>query len=263
MVWVTLRPPSCLYRARLNCFFYVFLPDQNKNREIKVSPVVVAKFLESELKSKDVKHCATCLCASKHMFEGMQTSFHAGTQTEMSTLHCLRCNSNLNSPSHDNSPYLIKLKSSDSVISETKSSVSDFTNHNDNKAFTPSKKDDLMVNPILGHHRLCEHTKTFNYQSFLPNDNEVVKVKDAKPSPCIESTVEREKQNESKFNVDEKSKSALTHGPGNGSTSSIWSKTSSKEGAKIFESFNRNLIKTMRVSGVRNRSDIPTNLMFN
>lgn len=214
-----------------------------------MSPVVVAKFLESELKSKNVKHCDTCSCAKKHLLEGFQTLFNAGTQTENNSSHCMRCNSNLNSPSHTNSPYLMKLKSSDSVISETKSSVSDFAHLND-KQFSPSKKDDLMVNPILGHHRLCEHTKTFSYPPFMQKEDEIVK--STEPAPIADGT--RIKTGEVKQNGDDKvnghqsQPATLSHGAGNGSNNSIWSKTSSKEGAKLFESFNRNLIKTMRVS---------------
>lgn len=209
---------------------------------MKVSPVVVAKFLENELKSK--KHCETCLCAKRHLteVEGIQTTFNIGIQTDVSTFHCLRCN--LNSPSQTNSPYLIQLKSSDSVIS-TKSSVSDFTHHHD-KSFTPSKVDDLKVNPILGHHRLCEHTKNFNFQ---PKSAESIKGLDPLPVKAAENNNLRnwEKVGDVKTSVDEK---VLSHGAGNGSNSSLWSKTSSKEGAKLFENFNRNLIKAMRVSGL-------------
>jgi hypothetical protein len=184
-----------------------------------------------------VKHCDTCSCAKKYLdeVEGMQTIFNIAIQTDISTLNCLRCKSNLNSPSHTNSPYLIKLKSSDSVISETKSSMSDFTNLND-KSFTPSKVDDLKVNPILGHHRLCEHTKNFTYQ---PKTDELLQKSDNN------NVRNKEKINEIKSTVEDK---ALSHGAGNGSNNSLWSKTSSKDGAKLFENFNRNLIKAMRVS---------------
>ena len=51
----------------------------------------------------------------------------------------------------------------------------------------------------------------------------------------------------------------MTHGPGNGSEISIMSKNSSKEGAKLFESFNRNLIKTIKVR----RSDLLLILIYN
>lgn len=225
-----------------------------------MSPVVVAKFLESELKSKEVKHCDSCSCSTKNLIEleGIQTMFSVTTQTDMSTLQCLRCNSNLNSPTHtnSNSDFLLKMKSSDSVISETKSSVSGATNHNEKTPFTPTKKDDLMVNPILGHHRLCEHTKNFSYQPIVPKDEEKEKSKEAAKLPTAECNGSKEKPNveskhEEKTNAHQ---TPLSHGPGNGSNASLWSKTSSKEGAKLFESFNRNLIKTMRVNEKKNRN---------
>ena len=230
----------------------IHLTDLGKKGDIQVSPVVVAKFLENELKSKEVKHCDSCSCSTKNLIEleGIQTMFSVTTQTEMSTLQCLRCNSNLNSPTHTNSDFLIKLKSSDSVISETKSSVSEVIHNNEKIPFTPTKKDDLMVNPILGHHRLCEHTKTFNYQPMIPKEDEAVKSKEAAKLLNVDGNDLKEKpnvesKNEEKINANQ---TPLSHGPGNGSNASLWSKTSSKEGAKLFESFNRNLIKTMRVS---------------
>jgi hypothetical protein len=135
---------------------------------------------------------------------------------------------------------MTKLKSSDSVISETKSSVSDFANHTDKTPFTPTKKDDLMVNPILGHHRLCEHTKNLHFPANIPKEDELAKGgKEVNAPSKLPLAVDA-----AKLKDDEK----LTHGPGNGSTSSLWSKTSKEEGAKLFENFNRNLIKTMRVS---------------
>ncbi|XP_017138546.1 uncharacterized protein LOC108153227 isoform X1 [Drosophila miranda] len=139
-----------------------------------ISPTIMAKFLEDELKANEVKHCDTCACSKQDLqvLADVSRSYTVATQTPhqlphhlqgSSTLNepltqlCLRCHSNLNSPSRTNSPYMMKLvKSSDSVISETKSSVSDLNDMD--KLFTPAKKDDLMVNPILGHHRLCERT---------------------------------------------------------------------------------------------------------
>lgn len=207
--------------------------------------MVVAKYLENELKLKNPKHCDTCSCTSQHLID-LSGMFNIATQTEISTLSCLRCNSNLNSPSHIDSPYLIKLKSSDSVISETKSSVSDFTTPNEKPQ---NKKDDLMVNPILGHHRLCEHTKGFNYPPVSQPKDET-----SKTSETISGRPESSNQlrGKEKINGEDKTKTieatTLQHGAGSGSNNSLWSKESNKEGAKLFENFNRNLIKTMRVS---------------
>lgn len=125
--------------------------------------------------------------------------------------------------------------------------MSDFTNQIDK---TPSKKDDLMVNPILGHHRLCEHTKNFSYQPMIPKDSECGKDKDMLKSPKVESkgsSLKEIPRLEMKA-AEEKEQATMSHGPGNGSNNSLWSKASSKEGAKLFENFNRNLIKTMKVT---------------
>ncbi|XP_020800021.1 uncharacterized protein LOC110177580 isoform X2 [Drosophila serrata] len=150
--------------------------NSNNNNPDMISPTIMAKFLEDELKANEVKHCDTCQCSKQDLqvLADVSRSYTVATQTphqfhhqlvqgsssgltEPLTQLCLRCHSNLNSPSRTNSPYLMKLvKSSDSVISETKSSVSDLNDMD--KLFTPAKKDDLMVNPILGHHRLCERT---------------------------------------------------------------------------------------------------------
>ncbi|XP_058123070.1 nuclear pore complex protein DDB_G0274915-like [Anopheles ziemanni] len=194
------------------------------NGQNVVSPSVMARFLEDELKSSDalllgtpIKHCDTCVCTRNvpgggdggagsnegslllaDLLGSEQKYYSVATQTlikgETNNSLCLRCNSNLNSPSHNNSPYIMKLiKSSDSVISETKSSVSDYLTTPDKVSPTgggnasggnatsngetnslaetgtdplatmllpPTKKDDLMVNPILGHHRLATHDRS-------------------------------------------------------------------------------------------------------
>ncbi|XP_034656265.1 uncharacterized protein LOC117893684 isoform X2 [Drosophila subobscura] len=157
----------------------------NPNSDM-ISPTIMAKFLEDELKANEVKHCDTCACSkqdlqvladvSRSYTVATQTPHHqqslqlqqggASTLNEPLTQLCLRCHSNLNSPSRTNSPYLMKLvKSSDSVISETKSSVSDLNDMD--KLFVPAKKDDLMVNPILGHHRLCERTSAVTASTLM------------------------------------------------------------------------------------------------
>jgi hypothetical protein len=238
-----------------------------------VTPNVIADFLENEIKSKNSKHCETCSCSKKNSCDEMMlTHLNASTQTDISTLHCIRCSSDLNSPSHTNSPYFMKLKSSDSVISETKSSVSDFTNQND-KAFSPTKNEsDLLVNPVLGHHRLCDF-RNFHTNNHIQKD----KYDDELARKCDTASIKsicNDKNSLHKStamggsgsvgggvgcgNVSGESKlkstgeknisSSMSHGPGNGSNNSIWSRTSSKECAKIFENFNRNLIKAMKVN---------------
>lgn len=319
-----------------------------------LSPVVMAKFLEDELKAGEIKHCNTCQCSKDlTVLADVSRSYSVATQTpfvinsnisngnlndSMAQL-CLRCYSNLNSPSRTNSPFTKNLlKSSDSVISETKSSVSDLNDMD--KLFTPAKKDDLMVNPILGHHRLCERTsllkgvngnsaatkmsyntildnmKSLNvYQrrfidgggtalelleerskllnpkqhstkltvhediignnddmmeeekpllgSSLMNGNlldaanmggrESVKVKaNLRTESSCEFGVARDHVKSptasTKSALDPKVSNGLIKTQISGSVNSVWSKTSSCEGAKMFENFNRNLIKTIKVS---------------
>lgn len=118
-----------------------------------ISPTIMAKFLEDELKANEVKHCDTCQCSKQDLqvLADVSRSYSVSTQTphqlqlqgsglnEPLTQLCLRCHSNLNSPSRTNSPYLMKMvKSSDSVISETKSSVSDLNDMD--KLFIPAKR---------------------------------------------------------------------------------------------------------------------------
>lgn len=129
-----------------------------------ISPSTMVKFLQDELKKNDLKHCDTCRCSIKDLtvLADISKSYTVSTQTaEINQLLCLRCNTNLNSPPIAASPYLMKLtKSSNSIISEMKSSCSDGLNDTDKLFTPPAKKDDLMVNPILGHHRLCDRTNS-------------------------------------------------------------------------------------------------------
>lgn len=204
---------------------------------------MMSKFLEDELKSSELKHCESCQCNTKDLtvLPDTQKTYTIGTQTllhgDANNSLCLRCNSNLNSPSRTNSPYIMKLvKSSDSVISETKSSVSNSTQNE--KLFTPAKKEELMVNPILGHHRICDRTSLKSPLEPLTDPADVAEAdKVAVILPQTPGT------------KTPKSISSPDKGPGTmGSTNSLWSKTSSSEGNKMFETFNRNLIKTIKVS---------------
>lgn len=129
----------------------------------------MVKFLEDELKTSHTRHCESCKCPNRDMtvVADIQKTYTIATQTIQTDSNlCIRCSNDLNSPSHVNSPFAMKLvKSSDSVISETKSSVSDSTQNE--KLFSPAKKDDLTINPILSHHRLCERAASNNVD-FMP-----------------------------------------------------------------------------------------------
>ncbi|XP_065362204.1 uncharacterized protein DDB_G0288805 isoform X2 [Calliphora vicina] len=327
------------------------------NGNAMISSVVMAKFLEDELKAGEIKHCDTCQCSkdltvladvSRSYSVATQTPFVTNANSSNGNLNdsmaqlCLRCYSNLNSPSRTNSPFTKNLlKSSDSVISETKSSVSDLNDMD--KLFTPAKKDDLMVNPILGHHRLCERTSLLkgvhgqagaaktSYNTILDNmrtlngyqrrfidgggtalelleerskllnpkqyslkltnhedingndeledeekpllgsnvihsnllDNEMeereslkVKSKLRAESSC-ELGVARDHIKSptasTKSALDTKLTNSLLKTQISGSVNSVWSKTSSCEGAKMFENFNRNLIKTIKAENPKYR----------
>lgn len=217
----------------------------------------MAKFLEDELKaSNETKHCDTCNCCNKDLLDSPPRTFSIATQTllhgDANNALCLRCNSNLNSPSRTNSPYIMKLvKSSDSVISETKSSVS--TSTQNDKIYTPAKKDDLMVNPILGHHRLCDRTAIKNNcDKNIVEKKSDLDLNQKKIGVLIKTPDSRKSETIVKMENDliTSHKESLSDA-GNGSTNSLWSKTSSAaaaDGAKMFENFNLNLIKTIKVS---------------
>ncbi|XP_053674946.1 uncharacterized protein LOC128725243 [Anopheles nili] len=349
------------------------------NGQGAVSPSVMAKFLEDELKSGNtllstpIKHCDTCVCTHgpdtrrlaasgslllADLLGSEQKYYSVATQTllkgDSNHALCLRCSSNLNSPSHNNSPYMMKLiKSSDSVISETKSSVSDYLTTPDKVSPTggpvggasgpgpvhcevgsggdgdpadtlsllvSSKKDDLMVNPILGHHRLgvdraaslspsSGDQQQYQQQQFAKigpskmtpsqqHTKKPVEVQGFKagkapvcggqiqstppapqPTPALPPKFSHDSPSYIIKDTDQMSGSHATPisssgngvgmGPGGkyvgtsasgsvgsglyhtvGSTNSLWSRTSSKDpekdGAKMFEIFNRNLIKTIK-----------------
>lgn len=256
-----------------------------------ISPSLMARYLQDELKASELKHCDTCLCASGsrdlQVLADTAHSYSVGTQTHLhgdaNNALCLRCNSNLNSPSRTNSPYIMKLvKSSDSVISETKSSYSgslaalDMTGYMG--AQPTQRKDDLTVNPMLGHHRLCDR-----------KSSATAAAKQRESALAAAAAVELQIENELRAMTGQPA-TQLARANGmpkatpvptaayvpdvqapqqpmdtaSGSTNSLWSKTSSTnnnanvhgaggnasiaEGAKMFETFNRNLIKSIKVS---------------
>lgn len=146
-------------------------------------------------------------------------------------------------------------------------------NNAQDKLYSPIKKDDLTVNPILGHHRLCERTTS-------QMQREAVSVE-----LQIENEI-RGLSNKAMHHSNGKRSMSTTGGGGgmmrlqkdriggrdlhnggdcatttktatidtaSGSTNSLWSKSSSNnntnaDGTKMFETFNRNLIKSIKVS---------------
>lgn len=119
----------------------------------------MAKYLEEEVLAADrmtlkstQPHCSTCRCQEEATVATPafhQSTYSIGTQTAVPGAAynslCLRCNSNLNSPSRS-SPYIMKLGGS---------SV-----HEEKAKAEPRRNDELQVNPILGHHRLSAMDRT-------------------------------------------------------------------------------------------------------
>lgn len=232
-----------------------------------ISPLGIAKYLEDKLKAANVKHCETCLCANRDMrvLADIDQTYNVGTQTilqgDVNFALCLRCNSNLNSPSSTNSPFILKLvKSCDSIISDAKSSIS-CAGSNDKLL---GKKDELMVNPILGHTPISE--RTVKKHTTTPNRTEMPETVSTVPATqpyskpytnngtlgsqskhftTVSDELPRPKDTNRTHRQSER--------PATTSSSSSLSNRSSAtlDGSKLFESFNRNLIKSIKVRASR------------
>lgn len=144
-----------------------------------------------------------------------------------------------------------KLRSSDSVFSEC--NLSDFTNSN---VMTPPKKDDLTINPILSHphlahlahHRMCERSKNMNanaqgIRQQRRNNTYTESVKNEQLPPINASTPQRVLSKDLK-NEEIKSASNKTR---NQQPSNV----ASSNGTKSFENFNKDLLKSIKVSELR------------
>lgn len=165
----------------------------------------MAKYLEEELltssqysvalQSAPQTHCSTCKCKQKGTVAATTTttsSFHEpnysiGTQTlvqggDTNNSLCLRCNSNLNSPSRS-SPYIMKLAKGSA------GGGSDRDETDSTKGQQPFRKEELQVNPILGHHRLCDrNSSTLNGGTLQSNSN------NTKSSHTLVPTMEQAKK---------------------------------------------------------------------
>lgn len=172
MIWLEL-PRSETNRNLFSC------TPQSTDAKIdddQVTPGLIAKYLEEEILASDNQyplksgeHCRTCQCKDTATDAALTATiqsktYSTGTQTliggdSTNNSLCLRCNSNLNSPSRS-SPYIMKLglKSADSAISsDSKSALSTPSNKDEDIS---GRRDELQVNPILGHHRLCDRNAT-------------------------------------------------------------------------------------------------------
>lgn len=243
----------------------------NNSDEQMISPLGIAKYLEDKLKAANVKHCETCLCASRDLrvLADIDQTYNVGTQTilqgDVNFALCLRCNSNLNSPSSTNSPFILKLvKSCDSIISDAKSSIS--CAGSTEKLL--GKKDDLMVNPILGHTPISERAVK---KHTTPNRTMPENLSSSLSSQSCAKPQSSYTNNNGSFDggggggsaklhtaADEmaraqESSNRQTHRQTERTTVSSSSSLSNRssaavDGSKLFESFNRNLIKSIKVN---------------
>lgn len=234
--------------------------NNNNNNDQMISPSAMAKYLEDKIKASEPKHCDTCSCANRDLtvLADTHTTYSVSTQTilqggDANNTLCLRCSSNLNSPSRTNSPFILKLvKSSDSVISETKSSVSGIGSND--KLFTMNKQDDLVVNPILGHHRLCDRSSmsTAKLLDLAESSADAIQTGDNHPkfkTPAQTNTRVGPMKKTDASLLDSRNGSLQNSLAVAGSSHSMSSRASSQtDGARIFESFNRNLIRSIKVS---------------
>lgn len=153
-----------------------------------ITPELMAKYLEEEILAgdryslKSVQHCSTCLCAGPGTVTGTATdvmgpttdAFHLkaysiGTQTvvqgETNNSLCLRCNSNLNSPSRG-SPFIMRRRQGVGQPAKEEGSTMAEEGDNQNNVSMPrmengtEKEKELQVNPILGHAPLHHHRNT-------------------------------------------------------------------------------------------------------
>lgn len=144
-----------------------------------------------------------------------------------------------------------KLRSTDSVFSE--SNLSDFTNSNERNLMvtkTP-KKDDLTINPLvlthphLAHHRMCERTKNINANTQRRNvesvKNEQLTPQQINPSTTPKLLHRASSKDLKNEEIKSASKARSQHTSGDASTSN------DLNGTKIFENFNKDLLKSIKV----------------
>lgn len=170
--------------------------------EKMISPLGVAKYLDDKLKAANLKHCDTCSCPTRDMrvLADIDQTYSIGIQTTLQCINfelCTNCNTNWNLEFVNK--HFLSTKSIDSSI-ESNDKCNAFKINSNEKII--GKKDELMVNPILGH--------TGGRAKPLPNQSN-----------------------------SSRSISSLSAKSGN---------APSNDGSKIFQSFNRNLIKSIKVS---------------
>lgn len=137
----------------------------NDDGEQLISPLGMAKYLEDKLKSTNLRHCETCQCSNRDLrvLADIDQTYSIGTQTMiqgdiLNSVLCLRCNNILNSPGSNHTPFNMFI-SCDSIVSDAKSTSNSLGDDSFEKLpLTTTKRDELMVNPILGHTPISDRT---------------------------------------------------------------------------------------------------------
>lgn len=219
----------------------------NNDGEQTISPLGMAKYLDDKLKSANVRHCETCQCATRDLrvLADIDQTYSIGTQTILqgdilNSVLCLRCNDILNSPGSNHTPFNMFI-SCDSIVSDAKSSYSCGGSYEK----LPIKRDELMVNPILSHTPISDRTIK---KIIAPAPTPIQSIEGSSMSsgtqPKNPTIVDTKKLRNSERSTAQQQKDRVLAS----SSSSLSNRSSvNVDGPKLFENFNRNLIKSIKV----------------
>lgn len=213
---------------------------------------------------------------------GTQTMIHGDI---LNSVLCLRCNDILNSPGSNHMPFNMFI-SCDSIVSDAKSISNSLGDDSFEKLPIPiTKRDELTVNPILSHTPICDRTIKKSLQPLPSSSLASLSVTSttigsatmatAATSTVILTTSLNQSNEESSLSSgtqpNSSSKSFNTNAANElqkyrnidrstinqqqrdrtlaSSSSSLSNRSSvNVDGPKLFENFNRNLIKSIKVS---------------
>lgn len=265
----------------------------NDDGEQLISPLGMAKYLDDKLKAANVRHCETCQCANRDLrvLADIDQTYSVGTQTMiqgdiLNSVLCLRCNDILNSPGSNHTPFNMFI-SCDSIVSDAKSTTNSLGDDSFEKLPIPTitattKRDELMVNPILSHTPISDRTikkplqppqssslaslsvtsttigstiATAASSAILPTSlnqsNEESSLSSGTQPNSSSKSFNTNTANEMKKypNTDRSTNQQQKDRTLASSSSSLSNRSSvNVDGPKLFENFNRNLIKSIKVS---------------
>lgn len=251
----------------------------NDDGEQLISPLGMAKYLEDKLKSANVLHCETCQCTNRDLrvLANIDQTYSVGTQTMiqgdlLSSVLCLRCNDILNSPGSNHTLFNMFI-SCDSIVSDAKSTSNSLGDNSFEKLpIITTKRDELMVNPILSHTPIKDRTIKKPLQP-PPSSSSAASTRIGFPATtfgtplnqaneeCSLSSGTHSNSNSKSFNTnianEMKKYQNSDHSTNQqqqrdrilaSSSSSLSNRSSvNVDGPKLFENFNRNLIKSIKV----------------